>query len=78
MADDVDDVNVNPISDNLDLQGDDSGNAGASTGLDPMVDSTDSKLVSNSNSSLPGGDSGKVGATTGTAGGGCQLNSGCE
>ena len=65
VADDDDDVDVDPMLDNLDLQGDDSGNAGALTDVDPIVDSTDGRLVPNGD--LQGGDSGNAVAATAAA-----------
>ena len=49
---DDDDDDVEPMSDNFDLQGVDSRNAGATTGADPTVDSTDGKIVPPGNSAL--------------------------
>ena len=66
LVDDDDDDYVNPMTDNLDLQGVDSGNAGVSTGADPTVDSTNGRLVPPGNSAPQGDDHGNVG-TTGVA-----------
>ena len=77
VADDDDDDDVDPMLDNLDLEGVDSGNSGASTGADLTAHSTECRLFPPGNLALQGDDYRNAGAIGVAAGGDLTLAVDC-